>query len=213
MDQVLTPEEVVLKIKSSFSALIFDLDGTLADSNPTHLEAWTRACKAFGIEYPRDKFYYFAGLSSLKIAEEILKTYGKKEGISAYDLSARKEKEFDLLQEKVKPIEPVMHIVRHFYGKLPMAVGTGRLRNSTVKTLDHLDLTPYFNVIVTADDVKHHKPKPDTFLLCAQKMGVTSQDCLVFEDAQRGLEAARNAGMEVIDVTHWKPQMKLLNIF
>ncbi|MCD6202406.1 MAG: beta-phosphoglucomutase family hydrolase [Bacteroidales bacterium] len=209
MGQVLTPEEVILKIKSSFSALIFDLDGTLTDSNPAHLEAWTRACKAFGIEYPQDKFYYFAGLSSLKIAEEILEMYGKKEEISACDLSARKEKEFDLLQEKVKPIEPVLHIVRHFYGKLPMAVGTGRLKASSFKTLEHLGLTRYFDVIIAADEVNHHKPEPDTFLLCAHKMDVNPNKCLVFEDAERGLEAARKAGMEVINVTPWHPQMKI----
>ncbi len=207
MVPVSTPEEVISQIKSSCSALIFDLDGTLADSNPAHLEAWTRACKAFGIEYPRDKFYYFAGLSSLKIAEEILEAYGKKKEISPDELSARKETEFDSLQEMVKPIEPVLQIVRYFYGKLPMAVGTGRLKASTFKTLDHLGLTRYFDVVIAADDVKHHKPEPETFLLCARKMNVRPEECLVFEDAERGLEAARKAGMEVIDVTPWHPQM------
>lgn len=210
MTTATTPQEVISRIESAYSALIFDLDGTLADSNPAHLEAWTHACRAFGLEYPRNKFYFFSGLSSLKIAEEILKMYGKEKEISARALSDRKEREFDLLEkELVKPIPSVLEIVRHFHGRLPMAVGTGRLRSSTLKTLDHLDLTRYFDVIVASDDVENHKPAPDTFLLCAAKMGVAPEKCLVFEDGERGLEAARRAGMAVVDVTPWHPRMKI----
>ena len=203
------PEQVIRWIASSFKALIFDLDGTLTDSNPAHLEAWTRACKAFGLTYPREKFYFFAGLSSLAIAEDIIKMHGKQGILSPEDLSDRKEKEFDRLEDRVKIIEPVFSIVRHYYGKLPMAVGTGRRKSSAIKTMEHLGISRYFDILVTADDVVNHKPEPDTFLVCAKKMEVPPGDCLVFEDASRGLEAARNAGMEVFDVTFWHPPMNL----
>ncbi len=209
MNNSMSPEQAIRWIGSSFKALIFDLDGTLTDSNPAHLEAWTRACNAFGLTYPREKFYFFAGLSSLAIAEEIIRMYGKEGILSPKDLSDRKEREFDKLEDQVKIIEPVFSIVRHFHGKLPMAVGTGRRKSSALKTMKHLRLSRYFDVLVTADDVVNHKPKPDTFLVCAAKMGVAPKDCLVFEDASRGLEAARNAGMKVFDVTIWHPAMDL----
>ena len=81
-----------------------------------------------------------------------------------------------------------------------MAVGTGASRRSTELQLETLQLKGYFDVIVTADDVDRHKPNPDTFLKCAQLMNVSPEDCVVFEDGELGMQAARKAGMSLIDV-------------
>lgn len=202
-------DNIVFRIDSCIKALIFDLDGTLVDSNPAHLEAWTRACRKFGIEYPRDKFYYFAGLPSTKIAEEIIRMYHKEDMVSPIVLADRKEYEFDHLQNTIKPVFSVLSIIRYYSGKLPLALGTGRRRSSTLATLDHLDLRQYFDIIVTADDVCRHKPKPDTFLECARLLHVKPEECMVFEDAERGFHAAKNAGMQITDVRPWLPPMQL----
>ncbi len=201
--------DIISFIESSFQALIFDLDGTLTDSNPAHLKAWTQACKHFGLAYPRKQFYYFAGLPSIDIAEEIIRMHHKENMISPKALSDRKEETFDLLQDMVKPVPQTFSIVKHFYGKLPLAIGTGRSKSSTMGTLFHLGLTKYFDVIITADDVNKHKPAPDTFLECANHMHVAPEKCLVFEDAERGIKAAANAGMEILDVRSWLAPMKL----
>ncbi len=66
--------------------------------------------------------------------------------------------------------------------------------------LAHLGLRHYFDAVVAADHVKLHKPAPDTFLLCAERMGVAPERCIVFEDADFGLQAAAAAGMDAVDV-------------
>ncbi len=205
----LTVEGIINYIETAVQGLIFDMDGTLTDSNPAHLKAWTEACRRFGMEYPRGKFYYYAGLSSLKIAEDLVRKSGKEGLVDPGELSALKEKEFFKLEGMVRPVPEVMALVKYFHGRLPMAVGTGRRRTSSFSTLEHLDLLKYFDVVVTSDDVQEHKPAPDTFLACAHKIDVRPEDCLVFEDAERGLEAARRAGMQVVDVRPWLPPMDL----
>ncbi len=203
----MTLDEVYRMIDEQARGLIFDMDGTLTDSNPAHLKAWTRACKAFGMKYPKEKFYYYAGLSSLHIARDLIRQSGLEGKVDPEALSARKEQEFFRVEEMVKPVPEVLEIVRRYQGRLPLAVGTGRRRSSTTATLEHLDLLKYFDVIITADDVTRHKPEPDTFLECARHMGVPPDRCVVFEDAERGLEAARRAGMIVVNVTMWLPPM------
>ncbi|MBD4684971.1 HAD-IA family hydrolase, partial [Xanthomonas citri pv. citri] len=78
---------------------------------------------------------------------------------------------------------PAFEIIQHYSGKKPLAVGTGAHRIQAYKLLDKFNLRPYFNTIVDADDVKEHKPSPETFLLCAERLGVEPKHCLVFEDA------------------------------
>jgi len=205
----LTVEGIINYIETSAKGLIFDMDGTLTDSNPAHLLAWDHACHHFGMEYPRDKFYYYAGLSSLKIAESLVKESGMTGQIDPAALSALKEMEFHKVEEMVSPVAEVFTLLKHYHGRLPVALGTGRRRTSTYRTLEHLDLLKYFDIIVTSDDVEHHKPAPDTFLKCAGMMGLQPEQCLVFEDADRGVEAARRAGMPVVDVRQWLPPMDL----
>ncbi len=209
MESTLTEEGIINYIETAVEALIFDMDGTLTDSNPAHLKAWTRACHRFGMEYPREKFYYYAGLSSLKIAEDLVLRSGKNGIVDPAELSAVKEEEFLKVEDMVTPVPQVLSLVKYFHRRLPLAVGTGRRRTSSFRTLKHLDLLKYFDVVVTSDDVKEHKPAPDTFLECARRMDIRPEDCLVFEDAERGLEAARRAGMQVVDVRIWLPPMDL----
>ncbi|MGL4983652.1 MAG: HAD-IA family hydrolase, partial [Plesiomonas sp.] len=85
-------------------------------------------------------------------------------------------------------------------GRRPMAVGTGSDTAMAEAILQHMGLRHYFDVLVGANDVTAHKPNPDTFLLCASRMGVAPEQCVVFEDADFGIQAARSAGMAVVDV-------------
>jgi len=94
----------------------------------------------------------------------------------------------------------VVSIVKKYYGKLPMAVGTGASRISAKAQLDALNLTQYFDAIVSASDVENFKPEPHTFLECARLIGVEPQYCQVFEDGVLGIAAAQKAGMMVTDV-------------
>ena len=188
-------------ISSEVKAFIFDLDGTLVDSMPYHYMAWANACDYFHLKFPAEKMKEYPGLSTFKIAEDILTRFNpNRHTPTPKMLSDKKFESFDRLLHLVKPIEPVIDVVKTYSGKIPMAVGTGGARKAALKILNQLKIKKYFKVIVTAEDVQHHKPEPDTFLKCADLLDIDSKNCLVFEDGDRGVEAAGRAGMAVIDV-------------
>jgi HAD superfamily hydrolase (TIGR01509 family) len=114
-----------------------------------------------------------------------------------------KLEEFNTIQHNVTPIEPVTALVQKYHGKMPIAVGTGGHREAVEKTLEIIGIREYFDIIVTANDVKNHKPHPETFLRCAELMNLDPSECEVFEDGDLGIEAARRAGMIATDVRTW----------
>jgi len=183
--------------------LIFDLDGTLADTMPYHFVAWRKACLRFGIEMDTAFLQSQTGAPGWVIANEVIKQNGMTGKVSAEDIMQVKLDEFYTLQHLVTPIEPVAGLARKYYGKLPMSVGTGGHREAVEKTLEITGLLKYFDIIVTANDVKQHKPHPETFLRCAELMGVKPEYCEVFEDGDLGIEAAKRAGMAATDVRGW----------
>ncbi len=104
-----------------------------------------------------------------------------------------------MLLDTVRPL-PLLDVVREWHGRRPMSVGTGSESVLAESLLNHLGVRHYFDAVVAADHVKNHKPAPDTFLLCAERMGVEPSRCVVFEDADFGIQAAKLAGMDAVDV-------------
>ena len=101
---------------------------------------------------------------------------------------------------EVKLIEPIAAIARTHVGQLPMAIATGGRAKYIRPLLERLGVADWFQAIVTSDDVKNHKPAPDTFLKAAALLGVPPEDCRAFEDTDLGMEAIRAAGMDAVDV-------------
>lgn len=190
-------------IQPGTKGLIFDLDGTLADTMPYHLAAWKKASNKYGADIDNTFLRKYTGSPGWIIAEEIIKKCGLNGGISADHILKEKLIEFYKLQHLIKPIIPVTDIVKKYYGILPMAVGTGGHREAVERTLEITDLRKYFDIIVTANDIENFKPHPETFLKCAQYMKIKPADIEVFEDSIFGIEAATNAGMKVTDVRSW----------
>ncbi len=184
-------------------ALIFDLDGTLLDSLGLHWRAWHEAFSAQGVEIDHELFLTYTGKPVEEIAQILIDHYGADVDINAI-LKAKKDVVASHLNE-VEEIEAVTRVARENYGKKPMAVGTGSDRARAELMLKNAGLFHMFDAIVSADDVEHFKPEPDTFLLCARRMGVAPEKCQVFEDGEPGLEAARRCGMIATDV---KPYYK-----
>ena len=179
-------------------ALIFDCDGTLADSMPLHWRAWDTVCKRNGIEFPEERFYKLGGVPSQKI----LAMLKLEQGLSfdPAEISRQKEEAYLPLMAEVKLIEPVAAIAREHIGKLPMAIATGGRTKYIRPLLEGLGISDWFQAIVTSDDVKNHKPAPDTFLKAAALLGVPPEDCRAFEDTDLGMEAIRAAHMDAVDV-------------
>jgi len=190
-------------IHPGVKGLIFDLDGTLADTMPLHFDGWKKACKKYGAEIDNAFLRKHTGSPGWLIAGEILKSSNLHGSVTVEQIMKEKIEEFFKVQHLAKPVEPVVAIVKRYHGKLPMAVGTGGHREAVERTLELTGLRSYFDIIVTANDVDNFKPHPETFLKCAEMMKVEPAFIEVFEDGDLGIEAARMAGMIATDVRTW----------
>ena len=190
-------------IKPGVKGLIFDLDGTLADTMPYHFDGWKKACNKYGADIEPSFLRIHTGSPGWIIASEIIKKCGLEGSVTTDQIVEEKLKQFYSAQHLVKPIKPVADLAKKYYGKLPMAVGTGGHREAVVRTLEITGLLEYFDIIVTANDVDNFKPHPETFLKCAELMNVDPSVIEVFEDGDLGLEAAIMAGMIATDVRSW----------
>jgi HAD superfamily hydrolase (TIGR01509 family) len=190
-------------IQPGTKGLIFDLDGTLADTMPYHFEGWRKACLKYGADIDTAFLRKYTGSPGWIIADEIIKNCNLNASVTREQIMNEKLNEFFKIQHLAKPIDPVVDIVKKYHGKLPMAVGTGGHREAVERTLELTGLRKYFDIIVTANDVDYFKPHPETFLRCAELMNVDPAHIEVFEDAEQGLEAARIAGMIPRDVRTW----------
>ena len=187
-----------LSIFSGVRGLIFDCDGTLADSMPLHLEAWGKAFRDFGEDYPGEFLSPLKGLSEERIVELYNRHFSRS--IDPEALVARKHSYFREKIHSIKPIEPVVDLARRHAGRLPMAVVSGARRVMVEATLDVLNIKEIFRVILTADDPYPPKQDPQIFLAAARLLGVEPPHCQVFEDGDIGLESALKAGMIATDV-------------
>jgi beta-phosphoglucomutase family hydrolase len=191
--------KVMLKVFPGIKGLIFDLDGTLVNSLPIHMEAWQHVCANFNYIFTTEKLLEMTGRPTIEFARYI-KSAANDCHLTAEEITNNKQMHFLNNLHKVKVIEPVLELVYQYKDKLPMTIGTGASRRSTEKILTTLNLYQYFDAIVTADEVENHKPHPDTFLKCAEIMQVPAEHCQVFEDGELGIQAAKEAGMKVTDV-------------
>lgn len=185
--------------------LIFDLDGTLADTMPVHYEAWIDTLNPLGLALDEDRFYALGGKPTVVVAQLLIDEAGL--ALDAEQLTLEKENRYLERLAEVRQIEPIVAVAREFRGRMPMAVATGAMRSVAEQTLDLIGLRDWFGALVTSDDVTKHKPDPEIFLASARALGVDPRCCRVYEDADLGLEAARRAGMQAFDVrTVYKPR-------
>ena len=181
-----------------FQALIFDCDGTLADTMPNHFKAWAASLQSFGADLTEENFYRMGGWPNKAIIDDLNREFGY--GLDIEKTQEDKERRYLELLHTVTEIEAVANIAREYHGRVPMAVASSGFGQVVRQTLTATNLLALFDVIVTADDVTHGKPAPDLFLLAAERLGHAPADCIVYEDGDPGLEAARRAEMRAIDI-------------
>jgi beta-phosphoglucomutase family hydrolase len=183
-------------------ALIFDCDGTLADTMPLHFRAWCSILTPLGITFTEKRFYQLGGMPT----ERIIGILSEESGIAVGDITQlrdRKEQEFLNQLKHVQAVPAVYRIADEFRNRLPIAVASGGYRDIVRQTLEHIGVDQWIQALVCAEDTARHKPEPDVFLEAARRLGVAPTKCVAFEDTDIGLEAIRRAGMIGFDVRPW----------
>ncbi|MFC8845352.1 MULTISPECIES: HAD family hydrolase [unclassified Micromonospora] len=181
-----------------FRAYLFDCDGTIVDSMPQHHTAWRRALHEWGCDLPEDLFYAWAGRPVADIVTDLNARHGLAMPVEA--VAARREA---LYQELLPTATGVPGVLRHIddaHGRVPFAVVSGSTHESVTASLGALGILDRFDTLVCAGDYARPKPDPEAFLLAARLLGVPPADCLVFEDADLGIQAATAAGMASVRV-------------
>ena len=178
--------------------LIFDCDGTLADTMPLHWRAWQIVTERHRLHFPEERFYALGGVPS----RDILKILAAEQGRSLDHLAIAHEKEeaYLPLMVDVEPIHAVVEIAKAHHGLIPMAVASGGTQSIICQVLEQLKIRHLFAAVVTSEMVTNQKPAPDIFLEAARRLGVDPKRCRAYEDTDLGLAAIRAAGMEAIDV-------------
>lgn len=181
-----------------FSALIFDLDGTLVDSMTLHNQIWQELIRSFGFELSEKVLHELAGVPNVKTVEEFNRRFAWN--LNPEQVSSKKEEMVLQQLHRMTPIESTLKIAWDHWQKKPMAVVSGGSRSLVESTLRSLNIISLFPVIVTAESTSRGKPHPDPFLLAAKQLNQAPEKCLVFEDGSAGITAAQACGMSVVKV-------------
>lgn len=176
-----------------FGAYLFDCDGTIADSMPLHFVAWQKLLRGYGCEFEEEAFYSLGGMPTREIVARLNVQQGLRMPVE--EVCARKERLYLEMLPELKPVPEVLEHIEEKYGEIPFAVVSGSTRDSVEASLRTLKLLERFETLVCAGEYNKGKPDPEPFLLAANRLGVAAQDCLVFEDTEMGITAAKAAGM------------------
>ena len=190
-------------VLSRYKALLFDLNGTMIDDMKYHIVAWSDMLNnvlGAGLSYEEVKAQMYG-----KNEELLVRVFGpdkfSREEMQQYSMEKERRYQAAFLPE-LKLLDGLPGLLDQAKAAgIRMAIGSAANTFNIDFVLDNLRLRSYFDAIISADDVEISKPDPDTYLKCAAAIGVTTKDCLVFEDAPKGVEAAFNAGMDCVVLT------------
>lgn len=186
------------KTTGKYEAFLYDCDGTLADNMMAHKLAYREAAAKYGVDLDMNMVDELAGIPTVYFAREISRRYGVH-----IPPSFAQEKSNIFIDKYIEQTLPIPFVVQHLknhVGKVKIAVVSGGSRRTVTKTLTVLGLLPYIDTMVCAGETENGKPAPDPFLAAAEALGVSPAKCMVFEDAEFGVQGAIAAGMDWVRV-------------
>lgn len=181
-----------------FDAFLFDLDGTVADTIPFHYRSWIVALREWGCTFPPDLFDAMNGFTLPRTVEVLNERYGLAMPVDA--VLKKKEEIYLGLLPGLRIVPDVAAVIEAHRGRVPFAIVSGSPRSGIAATLSLLHMEDVFDVVVGQEDYVHGKPDPEPFLVAAKRLGKDPARCLVLEDADPGIEAAKAAGMSWVKV-------------
>ncbi|WP_114790890.1 HAD family phosphatase [Niabella yanshanensis] len=199
---------------NQYKAFLFDLNGTMIDDMDYHIKAWYRILNELGAEISTERTKEECYGKNHELLDRVFP--GRFSVEEKNQMSIEKEKQY---QQEFKPhlklLPGLPEVLEDYHRKgIKMAIGSAAIMFNIDFVLDGLGIRHYFHAIVSADDVVSSKPDPETYLKCAELLHTSPSDCLVFEDAPKGVDAAANAGMDcfVLTTMHHKNEFAQSNI-
>lgn len=191
-------ELLTKRTDGEYQAFLYDCDGTLADNMMAHKLAYEEVAANYGVGLDLNMIDEFAGMPTAIFAKEITKRYG----VPLPDTFASEKSQIfiDKYIEKTQPISYVAEHLKNHVGKVKIAVVSGGSRKTVTKTLTVLGLIDLIDVMVCAGETPKGKPAPDPFLAAAEALNVAPNKCIVFEDADLGVQGAIAAGMDWVRI-------------
>lgn len=194
--------EIIRELESldPFEALVFDCDGTLADTTAVHEAAWVAAFAEQGLKMTSAWYRDRLSLSAEGLVEAMCANH---DGISRERIYRTRARGY---LENLGGISELSaaEVARAYAGSVPLAVASSGDRTVVAPTLEALSIAGLFEAVVTADDVVRSKPAPDLYRRAAAELGVACRTCVALEDTPGGLASAEAAGMKVIDVRRYR---------
>ena len=182
-------------------ALIFDMDGTLVDSERVHWQAWHDTLQVYAMKVPEfSDFGRYVGVSDEQMALDFTASGGA--GVSPAQLVAEKRAAYLTLVPQINMVAGVREIISRYQGRYRMAVASSSPYDELIAILEHHRLQEYFEDVVGGDMVAKKKPDPEIYLSVTARLGLSPHECVAFEDSGSGVAAAKRAGLAAVAVPH-----------
>ena len=190
--------------------IIFDMDGVLADTGPIHFNSWAKMAKEQAkMDFSREFFEETFGQQSIPITRKLVGP--EIDQALVVEWANLKEQYYrEMVKDKLEPLPGAIDLIKNLKVMgFKLAVGSSGPKENVELLLTTLKIKAYFDVVITAEDVKIGKPAPDVFLIIAKRLNINPEYCLVIEDAPVGIKAAKEANMcsIALTTTHTKDEL------
>ncbi len=191
-----------------FKGIIFDLDGTLVNSEPLHMEAWLQVLAGQGLDFDEHWFEQWIGKSDRHLAESVVREHTLEVAVAMLQ-QIKGQTYHEIASQRAAFFPKVEAYILELRKKMKLGIATNSSRQDTKAVFSRLPLPEYIPAIITADDVEQLKPAPDMYLKAAALIGLDVREGVAIEDSPAGAQAAKSAGLYTLAVTNSQPAEKL----